>query len=119
VATIGRWWAQMGKARYPHATKLLVCADAGGSNGYWVRAWKVELAKLAKETGSRSRSATTRPAPRSGTTSLHRMFCHITMNWRGRPLASYRTIVQLIGNTTTKKRLKVRADPTRATTRWA
>lgn len=51
VATIGRWWARMGRQRYPKATRLLICADAGGSNGYRIRAWKVELAKLAKETG--------------------------------------------------------------------
>jgi hypothetical protein len=51
VATIGRWWAQMGRLRYPDATRLLICADAGGSNGYRIRAWKVELAKLARETG--------------------------------------------------------------------
>jgi hypothetical protein len=110
VATIGRWWAQMGKARYPHATRLLVCADAGGSNGYRVRAWKVELAKLAKETGLEVTVCHFPPGTSKWNRIEHRMFSHITMNWRGRPLVSYRTIVQLIAGTTTKKGLKVKAD---------
>ncbi|MDA8040452.1 MAG: ISAzo13 family transposase [Actinomycetota bacterium] len=110
VATIGRWWAQMGHARYPHATRLLVCADAGGSNGYRVRAWKVELAKLAKETGLEITVCHYPPGTSKWNRIEHRMFSHITMNWRGRPLVSYRTIVQLIAGTTTKKGLKVKAD---------
>lgn len=110
VATIGRWWAQMGKARYPQATRLLVCADAGGSNGYRVRAWKVELAKLAKETGLEVTVCHFPPGTSKWNRIEHRMFSHITMNWRGRPLVSYRTIVQLIAGTTTKKGLKVKAE---------
>jgi hypothetical protein len=110
VATIGRWWAQMGRLRYPGATRLLICADAGGSNGYRVRAWKVELAKLARETGLELTVCHYPPGTSKWTKIEHRMFSFITMNWRGRPLTSYRVIVQLIANTTTKKGLKVKAE---------
>jgi hypothetical protein len=109
VSTIGRWWAQMGKARYPEATRLLVCADAGGSNGYRVRAWKVELAKLANETGLEITVCHFPPGTSKWNKIEHRMFSFITMNWRGRPLTSYRVIVQLIANTTTDKGLKINA----------
>jgi transposase len=109
VATIGRWWAQMGRPRYPDATQLLVCADAGGSNGYRIRAWKVELAKLAKETGLEITVAHFPPGTSKWNKIEHRLFSFITMNWRGRPLTSYRVMVQLIANTTTKKGLKVNA----------
>jgi len=109
VTTIGRWWAQMGQARYPQATKLLVCADAGGSNGYRVRAWKVELAKLAADTGLEITVCHYPPGTSKWNRIEHRMFSFITMNWRGRPLTSYRTVVELIGNTTTTKGLKVKA----------
>ncbi len=110
VATIGRWWAQMGRARYPKATKLLVCADAGGSNGYRVRAWKVELAKLASDTGLEITVCHYPPGTSKWNKIEHRMFSFITMNWRGRPLTSYRTIVELIANTTTRKGLTIQAD---------
>ena len=110
VATIGRWWAQMGRIRYPDATRLLVCADAGGSNGYRIRAWKVELAKLAKETGLEITVCHYPPGTSKWNKIEHRLFSFITMNWRGRPLTSYRVIVQLIANTTTKKGLKVNAE---------
>jgi hypothetical protein len=109
AATIGRWWAQMGRPRYPTATRLLICADAGGSNGYRIRAWKVELAKLAKETGLEITVAHFPPGTSKWNKIEHRMFSFITMNWRGRPLTSYRVIVQLIANTTTTKGLKVNA----------
>jgi hypothetical protein len=110
VATIGRWWAQMGQRRYPEATKLLICADAGGSNGYRLRAFKVELAKLAKETGLEVTVCHFPPGTSKWNKIEHRMFSFITMNWRGRPLTSYRVIVQLIANTTTKKGLKINAE---------
>jgi hypothetical protein len=110
VATIGRWWAQMGRLRYPEATRLLVCADAGGSNGYRIRAWKVELAKLASETGLEITVCHYPPGTSKWNKIEHRLFSFITMNWRGRPLTSYRVIVQLIANTTTKKGLKVNAE---------
>jgi transposase len=110
VATIKRWWEQMGRHRYPEATKLLICADSGGSNGYRLRAWKVELAKLAEETGLEI-TVCHFPAGTSKWNKIeHRMFSFITMNWRGRPLVSYRTVVQLIAGTTTKKGLKFQAD---------
>jgi Rhodopirellula transposase DDE domain len=110
VATIGRWWAQMGQHRYREATKLLICADAGGSNGYRIRAWKVELAKLAKETGLEITVVHFPPGTSKWNKIEHRMFSFITMNWRGRPLTSYRVMVQLIASTTTKKGLKVKAE---------
>jgi hypothetical protein len=110
VATIGRWWAQMGHQRYPKATKLLICADAGGSNGYRIRAWKVELAKLAKETRLEITVAHFPPGTSKWNQIEHRLFSFITMNWRGRPLTSYRVMVQLIANTTTRKGLKVNAE---------
>jgi hypothetical protein len=110
VATISRWWVQMGRLRYPDATRLLVCADAGGSNGYRIRAWKVELAKLARETGLEITVCHYPPGTSKWNKIEHRLFSFITMNWRGRPLTSYRVIVQLIANTTTKKGLKVNAE---------
>ena len=110
VATISRWWAQMGRLRYPDATRLLVCADAGGSNGYRIRAWKVELSKLARETGLEITVCHYPPGTSKWNKIEHRLFSFITMNWRGRPLTSYRVIVQLIANTTTKKGLKVQAE---------
>ncbi len=110
VSTIARWWAQMGRHRYPGATKLLVCADAGGSNGYRIRAWKVELAKLAADTGLEITVCHFPPGTSKWNKIEHRMFSFITMNWRGRPLTSYRVVVQLIANTTTKKGLKIAAE---------
>ncbi len=95
--------------RYPDATRLLICADAGGSNGYRIRAWKVELAKLAAETGLELTVCHFPPGTSKWNKIEHRMFSFITMNWRGRTLTSYRVIVQLIANTTTKKGLKVNA----------
>jgi hypothetical protein len=100
----------MGRHRYTNASKLLVCADAGGSNGYRVRAWKVELAKLAADTGLEITVCHFPPGTSKWNQIEHRMFSFITMNWRGRPLTSYRVIIQLIANTTTKKGLKINAD---------
>ena len=109
VSTIEHWWAQMGQARYPQATKLLICADAGGSNGYRIRAWKLQLAKLAKETGLEISVCHYPPGTSKWNRIEHRMFSFITMNWRGRPLTSYRVIVELIANTTNTKGLRVNA----------
>jgi len=80
VSTIKRWWEQMGRARYPKATKLLICADSGGSNGYRLRAWKVELAKLAKETGLNVTVCHFPPGTSKWNKIEHRMFSFITMN---------------------------------------
>jgi len=110
VATIGRWWAQMGRLRYPDATRLLICADAGGSNRYRIRAFKVELARLAKETGLEITVCHYPPGASKWNKIEHRLFSFITMNRRCRPLTSYRVIAQLIANTTTKKGLKVNAE---------
>ncbi len=109
VESIRRWWRSMGSARFPAATRLLITADAGGSNGYRVRAWKVELAKLAAETGLEITVCHYPPGTSKWNRIEHRMFSFITMNWRGRPLVSYRTIVELISATTTESGLKIKA----------
>jgi transposase len=110
VASIRRWWAEMGRARFPEATKLLITADAGGSNGHRVRAWKVELTKLAADTGLEITVIHYPPGTSKWNKIEHRMFSFISMNWRGRPLTSYRTIVELISATTTETGLTIRAE---------
>jgi transposase len=109
VNSIRSWWTNMGQARFPDATRLLITADAGGSNGYRVRAWKVELAKLAGETGLEITVCHYPPGTSKWNKIEHRMFSFITMNWRGRPLVNYRTIIDLIANTATNKGLQIRA----------
>jgi hypothetical protein len=110
VEAIRRWWHQMGHPRFPQATRLLITADAGGSNGYRVKLWKVELARLAQETGLEITVAHYPPGTSKWNRIEHRMFSFISMNWRGRPLVTYRTIVELIAATTTKKGLTIRAE---------
>ena len=100
----------MGRPRFPGATKLLITADAGGSNGYRVKLWKVELARLAEETGLEITVVHYPPGTSKWNRIEHKMFSFISMNWRGRPLVSYRTIVELISNTTTAKGLRIRAE---------
>ncbi len=102
--------APNGSARFPDATRLLITADAGGSNCYRVRAWKVELAKLAAETGLTITVIHNPPGTSQWNKIEHRMFSFISMNWRGRPFTSYRTIIKLIGATTTAKGLRIRAE---------
>ena len=109
VNTIRSWWHNMGHARFPDATKLLVTADGGGSNGHRVRAWKAELAKLAAETGLEITVSHYPPGTSKWNRIEHRMFSFITMNWRGRPLTTYRTIVELIAATTTETGLRIEA----------
>ena len=106
---IGTWWREMGQFRFPEATRLLVTADAGGSNGYRVRAWKVELAKLAKETGLEITVCHYPPGTSKWNKIEHRMFSFISTNWRGRPLTLIRTIVELIAATTTGTGLTIKA----------
>ena len=137
VNAIRRWWRTMGRKSHPKASRLMICADGGGSNGYRVRLWKVELQKLAnqlkrpltvchlppgtskwnkigvsrahhqrKEIRFKERAGVKLP----GATRQHRLFSFISINWRGKPLRSYRTIVQLIAATTTDAGLKVRAE---------
>jgi hypothetical protein len=110
VQTIRRWWFTMGRARYPKATELTITADGGGSNGYRVRLWKLELSRLARETGLRIRVSHFPPGTSKWNKIEHRLFSFITMNWRGRPLISHEVIVQLIANTKTRSGLKVRSE---------
>jgi len=110
VNAIRSWWNLMGRARFPDADRLLVTADAGGSNGHRVRAWKTELAKLAAETGLEITVCHYPPGTSKWNRIEHRMFSFITMNWRGRPLTSYRTIIELIAATTTDTGLTIRAE---------
>src|SRR6266568_6008061 len=110
VNAIRRWWRAMGKKRYPNAKRLMITADGGGSNGYRVRLWKVELQKLADELKLPITVCHLPPATSKWNKIEHRLFSFITINWRGKPLRSYRTIVQLIAATTTEAGLKVRAE---------
>jgi transposase len=110
VESIRRWWRTLGSERFPQATRLLITADAGGSNGYRVRAWKVELAKLAEETGLAITVCHYPPGTSKWNRIEHRMFSFITMNWRGRPLTSLRTVIELISATTTATGLTIQAD---------
>ena len=103
----GTRWA---RDRFPDADRLLITADAGGSNGYRVRAWKVELAKLAAETGLDITVCHYPPGTSKWNKIEHRMFSFITMNWRGRPLTTLRTIIELISATTTTTGLTIQAD---------
>jgi transposase len=107
VATLRSWWNTIGKARYPHAGKLLVCADGGGSNGSRVRAWKIELAAFAAETGLHVTVCHLPPGTSKWNRIEHRLFSQITMNWRGRPLKTHQVIIDLISNTTTATGLSV------------
>ncbi|RPK37498.1 Rhodopirellula transposase [Streptomyces sp. ADI92-24] len=109
VESIRRWWCGQGRAAYPQATRLLVTADAGGSNGYRTRAWKLELARLAAETGLTITVCHLPPGTSKWNKIEHRLFSHITMNWRGRPLTSHEVIVNSIAATTTRTGLRVKA----------
>ena len=109
VESIRSWWSQMGRQRFPDATRLLITADAGGSNGYRLRAWKVHLARLAADTGLQITVCHYPPGTSKWNRIEHRMFSFITMNWRGRPLTSLRTIIELISATTTTTGLTVQA----------
>jgi transposase len=107
VATLRRWWDTVGRTRYPCAEKLLICADGGGSNGSRVRAWKVELARFAAETGVEVTVCHLPPGTSKWNKIEHRLFSQITMNWRGRPLKTHQVVVDLIGSTTTTTGLTV------------
>lgn len=114
VQTIRRWWFSMGCQRYPHAKQLVITADGGGSNGHRVRLWKLELSRLAQETGLDIQVCHFPPGTSKWNKIEHRLFSFITMNWRGRPLVSHEVIVNLIANTKTRSGLKVRAELDRA-----
>ncbi len=110
VATLGRWWQAMGQPVYTDASRLLVCADGGGSNGSRTRLWKVELAALAAQTGLAITVCHLPPGTSKWNKIEHRLFSHITMNWRGQTLESHEAIVQLIAATTTRTGLTVQAE---------
>lgn len=109
VASIGHWWQDMGRASYPKARKLLITADGGGSNGSRTRLWKLELQKFATSSGLELSVCHFPPGTSKWNKIEHRMFCHITQNWRGRPLVSRQAVVELIGQTTNQAGLKIRS----------
>ncbi len=110
VASIGRWWDKVGSLAYPNATRLMITADAGGSNGYRSRLWKRELGALAERTRLAITVCHFPPGTSKWNRIEHRLFSHISMNWRGRPLTSHEVVVDLISATTTKSGLTVRAE---------
>jgi hypothetical protein len=110
VQTIRRWWYAMGQPRYPHAKDLTITADGGGSNGHRVRLWKLELGRLAQETGLNIQVCHFPPGTSKWNKIEHRLFSFITMNWRGRPLVSHEVIVNLIAGTKTRSGLTVQAE---------
>lgn len=109
VNSIRSWWEYLGAERYPHATRLQITADCGGSNGNRTKLWKVELGKLADETGLELAVCHFPPGTSKWNKIEHRLFSFITMNWRGKPLISLETIINLIGATTTSSGLEVYA----------
>jgi transposase len=110
VETIRRWFVEMGQLSYPHAERLLITADGGGSNGTRNRLWKVALQELANDTGLKISVCHFPPGTSKWNKIEHRMFCHITKNWRGRPLTSRAVVVNLIGSTTTTTGLTIHAE---------
>jgi transposase len=110
VAALRRWWYRMGQWVYPRAEALLVTADGGGSNGTRNRLWKVCLQRLADELGLRISVCHFPPGTSKWNKIEHRMFCHITENWRGRPLVSHAVVVNLIGSTKTRGGLRIKAE---------
>ena len=110
VQAIRRWWDTVGKDAYPDAGRLLICADGGGSNGHRTRLWKTELAELAAETGLEISVCHLPPGTSKWNKIEHRLFSHISMNWRGKPLTSHEVIVNTIAATTTRTGLKVHAE---------
>ena len=109
VKTILRWWRKMGRKRFPDAQELLITADSGGSNSARCKLWKVALQDFADETGLKVHVCHFPPGTSKWNKIEHRLFCHITRNWRGQPLTELEVIVQLIGRTTTREGLKVKA----------
>jgi hypothetical protein len=110
VASLRRWWWHMGQVAYPQAHAILITADGGGSNASRNRLWKVELQQLADEIGLALYVRHFPPGTSKWNKIEHRMFCHITENWRGRPLISHEVVVNLIGHTTTNTGLIIQAE---------
>lgn len=109
VESIRTWWQSMGQITYPEAAHLLINADSGGSNGYRNKLWKQELQKLSNETGLQITVTHLPPGTSKWNKIEHRLFCHITMNWRAKPLVNHETIINLISSTTTNKGLTVKS----------
>jgi hypothetical protein len=109
VASIRSWWQHLGSERFPGANRLTITADCGGSNGNRLRLWKLELQKLADQTGLEIEVCHFPPGTSKWNRIEHRMFSFITMNWRGKPLVSLETIVNLISSTTTSTGLEIYA----------
>ena len=109
VESIRQWWKLIGKKRYSKAKKILICADSGGSNGYRIRLWKHEIQKFAREEKVEVTICHFPPGTSKWNKVEHRLFSYISKNWRGRPLVTYRTVIQLISATTTKTGLTVKA----------
>ena len=109
VASVQQWWQRMGQRMYPHAQQVLITADGGGSNGRRSRLWKVALQTLSDTTGLEVSVCHFPPGTSKWNKIEHRLFCHITENWRGRPLVSHEVIVNLIAKTTTEAGLRVEA----------
>ena len=110
VANIRRWWETRGKNQYPNAKKLLITADSGGSNGYRVRLWKMQLYKFAQDANLEISVAHFPPGTSKWNKIEHRMFSFISINWRARPLTSIKLIISLIAATTTKTGLKIHCE---------
>jgi hypothetical protein len=110
VESIRRWWKKMGMTRYPKAKRLMITADGGGSNGYRVRLWKLELQRFATEAGLEISVSHFPPGTSKWNKIEHRMFSHITMNWRGKPLTNHEVIINLIANTRTRQGLQIQAE---------
>ena len=110
VASIRRWWTEMGTQRFPRATQLMITADGGGSNSSRNRLWKKSLQRLADELQLTLEVCHFPPGTSKWNKIEHRLFCFITKNWRGRPLTSYEVIVNLIASTSTTKGLLVKAE---------
>ena len=109
VESIRQWWRAMGSRLYPDCSRLLICADAGGSKGYRLRAWKVHLQRLASGIGRAITVCHYPPGTSKWNKIEHRLFSHISIHWRGQPLKTYETVVNLIGTTSTSSGLKVKA----------
>ena len=109
VESIRQWWLLMGKERYPDAKELMICADGGGSNGSRNRGWKVHLQELSNQTGLSITVCHFPPGTSKWNKIEHRMFSFISMNWKGKPLVSYETVIKLIGSTKTRNGLTVTA----------
>ena len=109
VESIRHWWYSMGKELYPHSHHIMITADCGGSNSYRSRLWKLKLQELATETGKNLHVCHFPPGTSKWNKIEHRLFSHITNNWRGRPLTSLQVVINLIRNTTTTQGLEVKA----------